>query len=82
MVLDEEVVRCVSVCVLGGPAQHPSVSVSSMCEYEPLLSPESSSPLLDSLRCYNNYVSFVHCEWSEPKRLAVQLWFRTDDKNR
>lgn len=50
-----------------------------MCEYKHLLFSEASSPLLDSLRCYNNYRSYVHCEWSEPKNLSVQLWFKTDN---
>uniref|UniRef100_H3C1A8 Fibronectin type-III domain-containing protein n=1 Tax=Tetraodon nigroviridis TaxID=99883 RepID=H3C1A8_TETNG len=48
----------------------------------PIAKHESSSQLLDSLRCYNNYKSYVHCEWVEPEDLSVQLWFKTFNNSR
>lgn len=44
-------------------------------------SSESSSALLDSLLCYNNYRSYVHCEWTQARNMSVQLWFNRS-KNR
>ncbi|KAG8007156.1 Cytokine receptor common subunit beta [Nibea albiflora] len=35
---------------------------------------QNESSLLQSLQCYNDYKSFVHCTWSEDT--ALQLWFK------
>ncbi|KAM6965943.1 cytokine receptor common subunit beta [Tautogolabrus adspersus] len=31
------------------------------------------SPLLKSLRCYNDYQTYVHCEWNKHRRRELQL---------
>ncbi|XP_068192693.1 cytokine receptor common subunit beta isoform X2 [Antennarius striatus] len=36
----------------------------------------SKSPLLKSLQCYNDYKSYVHCQWSEHMNATLQLWFK------
>ncbi|CAN9505154.1 unnamed protein product [Ophioblennius macclurei] len=42
-------------------------------------SSQSVSPLLDSLRCYNDYESRVFCEWRKQRNQALQLWFLTEE---
>ncbi|XP_034046880.1 cytokine receptor common subunit beta [Thalassophryne amazonica] len=41
-------------------------------------SSQNVSPLLESLQCYNDYQSYVHCIWREGphKRSPLQLWFK------
>ncbi|XP_010734181.3 cytokine receptor common subunit beta [Larimichthys crocea] len=36
---------------------------------------QNESSLLQSLQCYNDYESFVHCTWSEHRSTKLQLWF-------
>ncbi|KAF0032474.1 hypothetical protein F2P81_014764 [Scophthalmus maximus] len=36
------------------------------------------SPLLESLRCYNDYASYVHCTWRKHKEFT-SLWFKTEN---
>ncbi|TMS14658.1 Interleukin-3 receptor class 2 subunit beta [Larimichthys crocea] len=36
---------------------------------------QNESSLLQSLQCYNDYESFVHCTWSEHRSTELQLWF-------
>ncbi|TNM96711.1 hypothetical protein fugu_014867 [Takifugu bimaculatus] len=57
----------------------PSFSESDRC---PISLHESSSPLLDSLLCYNNYKSYVHCQWREPTNMSVKLWFKMNKSSR
>ncbi|XP_037331171.2 cytokine receptor common subunit beta [Pungitius pungitius] len=40
---------------------------------------QKTSPLLTSLRCHNDYKSFVHCEWRELANESLQLWFKTEN---
>ena len=73
---------CVCGCVCDVMEWGPSAASPGdriLREHERLLFSESSSPLLDSLRCYNNYMSYVHCEWRNPEKLPVQLWFEKGD---
>uniref|UniRef100_A0A3Q3VL98 Fibronectin type-III domain-containing protein n=1 Tax=Mola mola TaxID=94237 RepID=A0A3Q3VL98_MOLML len=39
----------------------------------------SESPLLKSLQCYNDYATFVNCEWTEHRNTTLQLWFKKEN---
>ncbi|XP_028267056.1 cytokine receptor common subunit beta isoform X2 [Parambassis ranga] len=39
----------------------------------------SVSPLLESIQCYNNYESHVHCQWRRHGNTTLQLWFQTEN---
>ncbi|XP_073350623.1 cytokine receptor common subunit beta [Pagrus major] len=41
----------------------------------------SQNELLKSLQCYNNYVSYVQCEWREHRDTTLQLWFKKDNRS-
>ncbi|KAM9346040.1 cytokine receptor common subunit beta [Symphorus nematophorus] len=43
---------------------------------------QNESPLLKSLQCYNDYKSFVHCEWRENRNSTLQLCFKTGDNSK
>ncbi|XP_070837200.1 cytokine receptor common subunit beta [Chaetodon trifascialis] len=49
------------------------------CSVHESSSLQNKSPLLKSLQCYNDYKSYVHCEWSEHRNTTQQLWFKTDN---
>ncbi|XP_041813080.1 cytokine receptor common subunit beta isoform X2 [Chelmon rostratus] len=49
------------------------------CSIHASSSSQNKSPLLKSLQCYNDYASYVHCEWSEHGNTTLQLWFKTQN---
>lgn len=64
-----------SLCLLWG------CSVAHKCQfnYDRLTVPS----VLDSLKCYNNYRSYFHCTWTEPKQNStgrLQLFFHKSKK--
>ncbi|XP_040047555.2 cytokine receptor common subunit beta isoform X2 [Gasterosteus aculeatus] len=40
---------------------------------------QKTSPLLTSLKCHNDYESYVHCQWRELGNESLQLWFKTEN---
>ncbi|XP_037544411.1 cytokine receptor common subunit beta [Nematolebias whitei] len=44
----------------------------------PTHSTRISSSLLESLQCYNNYRSHVHCKWTPQRNSTLQVWVRTN----
>ncbi|KAF1379245.1 hypothetical protein PFLUV_G00174080 [Perca fluviatilis] len=40
---------------------------------------QNASPLLESLQCHNDYISYVYCKWREHKNMKLQLWFKTEN---
>ncbi|XP_041863839.1 cytokine receptor common subunit beta [Melanotaenia boesemani] len=41
-------------------------------------SSQGVSTLLESLQCYNDYQSHVHCQWKKYGNTTMQLWFKTN----
>ncbi|XP_038123628.1 cytokine receptor common subunit beta isoform X1 [Cyprinodon tularosa] len=37
---------------------------------------KNMSPLLQSLQCHNDYMSFVYCKWKAPKGTTLQVWLK------
>uniref|UniRef100_A0A8D3A3A1 Fibronectin type-III domain-containing protein n=1 Tax=Scophthalmus maximus TaxID=52904 RepID=A0A8D3A3A1_SCOMX len=48
------------------------------CSVRESFSSQNESPLLESLRCYNDYASYVHCTWRKHKEFT-SLWFKTEN---
>ncbi|XP_049416658.1 cytokine receptor common subunit beta [Epinephelus fuscoguttatus] len=46
------------------------------CRVHESSSSQSVSALLKSLKCYNDYESYVHCYWRERGNTTPQLWFK------
>ncbi|KAM9746357.1 cytokine receptor common subunit beta isoform 1-T2 [Menidia menidia] len=60
----------------------PSLALLSgldQCGIHESSSSESGSPLLESVRCYNDYKSRVLCRWKRPRNEPMQLWFKTEN---
>ncbi|XP_035511668.1 cytokine receptor common subunit beta isoform X2 [Morone saxatilis] len=43
---------------------------------------QNKSSLLESLKCYNDYKSYVHCEWSQHTNTTLQLWFKKQNDSK
>ncbi|CAG5897535.1 unnamed protein product [Menidia menidia] len=67
-----------SLALLSGLDQcgiHESSSSESGCVFRS----NPGSPLLESVRCYNDYKSRVLCRWKRPRNEPMQLWFKTEN---
>ncbi|XP_072225687.1 cytokine receptor common subunit beta [Leuresthes tenuis] len=47
------------------------------CGFQERSSSQTASSLLESLQCYNDYATHVHCKWKRHSSAALQLWFKT-----
>ncbi|XP_026209475.1 cytokine receptor common subunit beta isoform X2 [Anabas testudineus] len=45
------------------------------CSFHESSSAHNVSPLLESLECYNDYQSYIYCQWKE--NTTLQLWLKT-----
>ncbi|KAM4531488.1 cytokine receptor common subunit beta [Odontesthes bonariensis] len=51
------------------------------CGFQESSSSQSVSSLLESLQCYNDYKSHVHCRWKRHCNATLQLWFKTKESS-
>ncbi|XP_058510502.1 cytokine receptor common subunit beta [Solea solea] len=49
-----------------------------LCSIDESNTSNNTSTLLESLQCYNNYQSYVHCNWRQEGDAPLQLWFKTE----
>ncbi|XP_061567815.1 cytokine receptor common subunit beta [Cololabis saira] len=56
------------------------VSGLNHCDFNENRSWRSASPLVESLKCYNDYKSYVHCKWKSHTEATLQLWVQMDEK--
>ncbi|XP_029946066.1 cytokine receptor common subunit beta [Salarias fasciatus] len=56
-----------------------SLSAPEKCDFYESSSSQSASPLLESLKCYNDYESNVVCKWMKQGNQTLQLWSVTKD---
>uniref|UniRef100_A0A3Q3M0K4 Interleukin-3 receptor class 2 subunit beta-like n=1 Tax=Labrus bergylta TaxID=56723 RepID=A0A3Q3M0K4_9LABR len=58
-----------------------ALSSQDSCNIHESSNLQHESPLLKSLRCYNDYETHVDCEWNEHRGRELQLWLKTDKEN-